>query len=123
MTKRPVLVLALLAPAAWAADICEPLREHIEVRIAASGGSGFAVIVADAETPVEGKVVGTCAQGSRKLVYVRGDKVGVASAARSSVQPAAQRVASAPRAPADNGGVLTECRDGRVLRGHASCGP
>jgi ketosteroid isomerase-like protein len=63
--------LALLAQSAWAADICEPLREQIEVQIAATGKSGFAVMVVDADADVAGKVVGTCARGARKLVYVQ----------------------------------------------------
>ena len=113
--------LAGLAQGAWAADICEPLREQIEVQIAATGKSGFAVIVADADADVAGKVVGTCAKGARKLVYVQaataagGGMVASAKAAR----PAMTAQATRPKGPL----VITECRDGTVVQGNATCKP
>lgn len=114
-----VLGLGLLAQTAWAADICEPLREQIEVQIAATGATGFAVIVVEADAEVAGKVVGTCAMGARKLVYVRGMKVGGASASK----PAVPRPAATPVAKGVDDGIITECRDGTVVRGNATCKP
>ncbi|MGS5088612.1 DUF1161 domain-containing protein [Hydrogenophaga sp. A37] len=111
-----VLGLGLLAPAAWAADICEPLREQIEVQIAATGTTGFAVIVVDADAEVAGKVVGTCAMGARKLVYVR---AGGTPMGAKMVRP----VAAPPVARGKDADMITECRDGTVVRGNANCKP
>jgi Protein of unknown function (DUF1161) len=97
-----------------AADICEPLRQRIEAQIAGTGALSFAVIVVNSEVPVAGKVVGTCAKGARKLVYVRGQEPGAAAA---PARPAAPRASS--RAKEEN--IITECRDGTVVRGSASC--
>jgi Protein of unknown function (DUF1161) len=111
-----LLGLGLLASGAHAADVCEPLREQIEVRIAATGATGFAVVVVDADTEMAGKVVGTCAKGARKLVYVRGAVSG------PGARPA-RPVAAAPVARSKEANTITECRDGTVVRGYASCKP
>jgi len=109
------LALGLVSGGAFAADICEPLREHIEFQIAGTGATGFAVIVVDADAEVAGKVVGTCARGARKLVYVR------ASTPLATGRPA--RPAATVASRTDNADIITECRDGTVVRGNASCKP
>ena len=121
MTTLPLgaLVLGLLAGAAHAADLCEPLREQIEVQIAGTGATGFAVVVVDANAEVAGKVVGTCAKGTRKLVYVRG---AVTAAGGKPARPAAA-AAVAPVARGKDAHIITECRDGSVVRGYATCKP
>lgn len=108
------LSLGLLSSGAFAADICEPLREQIEFQIANNGATDFAVIVVDAEADVAGKVVGTCARGSRKLVYVRASAVQTARLPRSAATVAAR--------PGDED-TITECRDGTVVSGYATCKP
>ena len=116
-----VLGLSLLAGQANAADICEPLREQIEMQIAATGATGFAVVVVDADAEVAGKLVGTCAKGARKLVYVRAGE-GSAVGARAAPRPARPTVtAQAPQSK--KGQVITECRDGTVVQGNAGCKP
>lgn len=115
-THWSALGLGLMAGGAFAADICEPLREHIEFQIAGTGATGFAVIVVDADAEVAGKVVGTCARGARKLVYVRAS--GPLAAGRPA-RPAPSTVASR----AGDEDIITECRDGTVVRGNASCKP
>lgn len=120
-SRRWVAVLGLLmggAGSVQAADICEPLREHIEAQIAATGATGFAVVVVDAEAEVAGKVVGTCGKGARKLVYVRDAVRGGQSAA--TVRPT-QPAAAAPALRTKEADIITECRDGSVVRGSASC--
>lgn len=114
-TRWSALGLGLMAGGAFAGDICEPLREHIEFQIAGTGATGFAVIVVEANAEVAGKVVGTCARGARKLVYVRAGTPQMARPAR----PAAATVASR----AGDEDIITECRDGTVVRGNASCKP
>ena len=114
-----VLGLVLLAGSAQAADVCEPLREQIEVQIAATGATGFAVIVVDVDAEVAGKVVGTCAKGSRKLVYVR---AGGAAPGAKLVRPVGP-AAAPPVARGKDANIITECRDGTVVRGNATCRP
>jgi hypothetical protein len=128
MTTRYLgaLGLALWGQVAWATGICEPLREQIEMQIAATGASGFAVVVVDAKATVEGKVVGTCAGGTRKLVYVRGVKVGGAAATSPGPRPTlppARQGQTGRAAPAADDSIITECRDGTEVRGAASCKP
>lgn len=115
-TRWTALGLGLMTGAAFAGDICEPLREHIEFQIAGTGATGFAVIVVDADAEVAGKVVGTCARGARKLVYVRAS---TPQAAGRPARPAAATVASRT----EDEDIITECRDGTVVRGSASCKP
>ena len=114
-TRWSALGLGLMAGGAFAGDICEPLREHIEFQIAGTGATGFAVIVVDADAEVAGKVVGTCARGARKLVYVR------ASGAPTTSRPARPAATVASRTEDED--IITECRDGTVVRGNASCKP
>ena len=123
MMRFSFLATALVAHGAWAADICEPLREQIETQIAATGKSGFAVMVVDADADVAGKVVGTCAKGSRKLVYVQSAATGgeVVAAAKNARPAAAVTAGLAPKAMGPV--VITECRDGTVVQGNATCKP
>ena len=114
-TRWTALSLGLMTGGAFAGDICEPLREHIEFQIAGTGATGFAVIVVDADAEVAGKVVGTCARGARKLVYVR------ASGAQATGRPA--RPAATVVSRTEDADIITECRDGTVVRGNASCKP
>jgi hypothetical protein len=109
MTKtmtRPLprlLRCAALLCCAWAghpalaADNCDAVREGIEKKIRANGVAEFALEVIDAAASAPGKVVGSCARGTRTIVYRRGDP-GAAAAPAASI-----------RAPAP---VITECKDG-----------
>lgn len=116
-THRTVLGLGLLMAAGTAAaDICEPLREQIEYQIASTGATGFAVVVVDANAQIAGKVVGTCARGSRKLVYVRASTPPVAG------RPARTAPATVAAREQDDD-IITECRDGTEVRGNARCKP
>ncbi|MCB2019131.1 MAG: DUF1161 domain-containing protein [Hydrogenophaga sp.] len=110
-TRLVALTLALAAGPALA-DICEPLREHIEFQIASTGARDFAVVVVDVDDEVPGKLVGTCAHGTRKLVYVRAEK---RRHTPTRVKPSV--------ATASDDHVITECRDGTVVKGNASCTP
>lgn len=93
--RAAVLVLALAAaPALAAPSRCEALREQIEAKIRAAGVAQFSVTVIDAAASAPGKVVGTCDRGARHIVYRRGG----------------------------DEGILTECKDGRVVR-DGRCGP
>ena len=100
-----------LIPMAWAvcanalaADTCESLRADIEAKIRANGVTQFTVVVADIEAEVAGQVVGTCAQGARKIVYARQDGIAPGAAPPRAVQGGDEP-------------VLTECKDGTVSVG------
>jgi hypothetical protein len=94
MKHRLILLLGLLAAgigSAHAADNCEAVRSGIEARIRAGGIANPVVTVVDTAQNAPGQVVGSCAMGSRKIVYVQGD--------------------APPRSSAP---ILTECRDGSM---------
>ena len=99
-------LLALFTTAGASASPCEALRAQIETRIRAAGVTVFTLEVVDAGHAVAGKVVGTCDQGSKKVVYEQGR-----SAERSP--PAAAKPPATPRSDA----ILTECKDGSVSVG------
>lgn len=65
------LLLALASVTAWAAPkSCEELREEIEVKIQAAGVSSYTLeIVANDEVEDSSMVVGSCANGTRKIIY------------------------------------------------------
>lgn len=90
---------------------CEALRAQIEARIRAAGVASFSVTVVPVDAPADGKVVGQCDRGSRKIVYAR--SAGATPAAPTATPAAASASAAARReAP-----VLTECKDGSVRYG------
>lgn len=91
-------------------DNCEALRAQIESKIAASGVVGFSVTVVDANATPGGQVVGSCALGTRQIVYVRPSSASTANAATPAPAP--------PRGSA----VITECKDGSAPIG-GTCKP
>ena len=97
--------LLLASSASHAADTnnCEAIRAQIDAKVRASGVSDFALSVVAADSRVNGRVVGSCDLGSRKIVY---DK-----ASSPSVAPAQSR--TSPRQER----ILTECKDGSVSMG------
>ncbi|MDM0120308.1 DUF1161 domain-containing protein [Variovorax arabinosiphilus] len=106
------LLLAACALAGNAAaqdsNNCEAIRAQIESKIAASGVVGFSVTVVDANANASGQVVGSCALGTRKIVYAR-----PSSASTDNAAPLAS-----PRGSA----MLTECKDGSAPVG-GTCKP
>ena len=68
------VVLALgLAGSAWAQrKDCGELRGEIEAKIKKNGVDKFSLDVVDAGAQADGKVVGTCDGGSKKIVYKKG---------------------------------------------------
>jgi Protein of unknown function (DUF1161) len=51
---------------------CGELKGEIEAKIKKNGVDKFSLDVVDADKPAEGKVVGTCEGGTKKVVYKRG---------------------------------------------------
>jgi len=69
-----VAVLGLgFTGSAWAqAKPCEELKSEIEAKIKKNGVEKFTLDIVDADKQADGKVVGTCQGGTKKIVYKRG---------------------------------------------------
>jgi len=117
------LALALLPSlgAAQAPDNCEPLRAQIQANISGKGVTGFSLSVVAADAAVVGEVVGTCGNGTRKIVYTKGAAPAQATAP-APAQPRAVQAAkpsrpATPQRTTRDDDILTECKDGTVVRG------
>ena len=51
---------------------CEELKGEIDAKIKKNGVEKFSLDIVDANAQAEGKVVGTCDGGTKKIVYKRG---------------------------------------------------
>ena len=101
----PLSVALLATPCA--AKTCEELRSEISAKIQAAGVRDFTVTIVDSASGVPGRVVGSCEQGTKKIVYVQATGGGAAKT------PTAKTPAPQPK----KSPVLTECRDGTVSMG------
>ena len=118
-------LVALLVVPAWGqtavTDNCEPLRERIEANIASKGVTGFAVTVVDANAAAPGDQVGTCGNGTRKIMYLKGAGAQAPAAVPATVQKPPVATPEKSR-PAPKEAILTECKDGTVSMG-GTCKP
>ena len=104
--------LAGAGPAALAASNCDEIKAGIDAKVRAGGVTQFTLTVVDADAKAEGRTVGSCDRGSKKIVY----RAGTASGAPAA--PAAPASSAAKRKPEP---ILTECKDGSVSVG-GDCG-
>jgi hypothetical protein len=130
-TRTPMLkaslTLVLLACASTAslADPCEPIRARIEAQIRDAGVASFTVTAVDLDAAVPGEVVGSCDNGSKKIMYAKGDAgaspkpQAAAPVSRLPPKPAGP-VLRQPANPTPTHQILTECKDGSVSMG-GSC--
>jgi hypothetical protein len=76
MVKLVVAALVVglgLSGYAWAQrKDCGELKGEIEAKIKANGVEKFTLDIVDADAQADGKVVGTCDGGTKKIVYKRG---------------------------------------------------
>ena len=74
MGRLIVAALVLgLSGSTWAqTKPCEELKGEIEAKIKKNGVEKFTLDIVEADKQAEGKVVGTCDGGSKKIVYKRG---------------------------------------------------
>jgi hypothetical protein len=127
------LTFALLAAASAAshADPCEPIRARIEAQIRDAGVASFTVTTVDLDASVSGEVVGSCDNGTKKIVYAKGDASASPKPQAAAPAPAATPPSPlppkppkpAPRRPVNptpTHQILTECKDGSVSMG-GSC--
>lgn len=123
MTVFPLIrwILAgAIAGLAGPAQACEALLAEIDAKIRASGASGYGLVVMGAQEPTTGRVVGSCGQGSKKIVYTppAGAPLAGAAPARGSSGLTTGGTMSAPvlRSSASRaspeGDILTECKPG-----------
>ena len=67
-----IVGLAVSGPALAQRKDCGELKGEIEAKIKKNGVDKFSLDVVDKDAPGEGKVVGTCDGGTKKIVYKRG---------------------------------------------------
>jgi hypothetical protein len=66
-----VVGMAISGPALAQRKDCGELKGEIEAKIKKNGVEKFTLEVVEADKQAEGKVVGTCDGGSKKIVYKR----------------------------------------------------
>lgn len=70
LTAVGVLVFAAMCAQAQAAGKpCEDLKTEIAAKLDAKGVKGYTLDIVEKDKDAEGKVVGTCEGGSKKIIY------------------------------------------------------
>lgn len=112
---RPLLACVpfLLTCSMASADNCESISAQIDSKIRATGQTNYSLTIVDASSAGTGKVVGSCATGTRKIVYVA---VAASAATVLSAGSSAAR-ASKMRKPTRTSDIITECKDGSMSLG------
>ncbi len=68
-----VAVALGMSSTAWAQKkSCDELKSEIEAKIKKNGVEKFSLDVVDKDAQSDGKVVGTCDGGAKKIVYKKG---------------------------------------------------
>jgi hypothetical protein len=67
-----LVALSMTGPALAQRKSCDELKGEIEAKIKKNGVEKFSLDVVEKDAQAEGKVVGTCDGGSKKIVYKRG---------------------------------------------------
>ena len=95
-----VLLFVPACAHAQAAKTCEDLKTEIAAKLDAKGVKSYTLeIVAKDDTATEGKVVGTCGGGTKKIMYKRGEAAPAETPA-TPAKPAAPAKPATPAAPA-----------------------
>jgi hypothetical protein len=71
MKAYVLLVASLAMSTALAAKPCEEVKSEIAAKLDAKHVSGYTLDVVPAEQAGDGKVIGSCEGGSKKIVYTR----------------------------------------------------
>jgi hypothetical protein len=89
MAKSILTALALtLACSAFNASNCEAIQSQVEAKIRGSAVTQFTLTTVETNAPVNGRVVGTCDLGRKKIVYLQGASPSQLEAERVSPQTA-----------------------------------
>jgi outer membrane lipoprotein-sorting protein len=67
-----VASMLIVLPASAQVKPCEELKSEIEAKIKNNGVKDFTLTIVDKDQAEDGKVVGTCDGGTKKIVYKRG---------------------------------------------------
>jgi hypothetical protein len=81
--------LLIASPVLAQVKACEDLKGEIDAKIKGNGVAAFSTTIVDKDAAEDGKVVGTCEGGTKKIVYKRGEATAAAPAAAASPAPAA----------------------------------
>jgi len=71
-TALALLLALAVTPALAQRKDCNELKGEIDVKITNNGVKVFTTTIVDMDAPEDGKVVGTCDGGTKKIVYKRG---------------------------------------------------
>ncbi len=71
LSSAAILATLLTVPAMAQAKSCEELKSEIEAKIRQNGVAEFTLTVVDKDAEEDGKVVGTCGGGTKKIIYKR----------------------------------------------------
>ncbi|GAA5159456.1 DUF1161 domain-containing protein [Viridibacterium curvum] len=63
---------ALAFSPAWAAKSCDELKSEIEAKLQGHGVKSYTLDVVVSDASGDGKVVGTCETGKKKILYKKG---------------------------------------------------
>ena len=119
------LALTLLLASTARANNCDAIRADIDARVRANGIGNHSLSVVDRAALAPGRVVGTCDQGSKKILMIQpgwsamaavpGQAAAGPAAGPAAGQPATSRREARRNAASDD--ILTECRDGSIVTG------
>ncbi|MDR1976673.1 MAG: DUF1161 domain-containing protein [Campylobacteraceae bacterium] len=71
--KKTALFLVCIGMMSVYATPCEEVIEMISNKIKANGVSAFTLEAIDKGSPTDGKIVGVCGEGTKDIVYKRGN--------------------------------------------------
>jgi len=85
-----VASLLIASPALAQVKPCEELKGEIDAKIKNNGVAAFTTTIVDKDAAEDGKVVGTCEGGTKKILYKRGEATAAAPAAPAPAQKSPQ---------------------------------
>jgi len=72
-TALALLLALAVTPALAQRKDCNELKSEIDAKITKNGVQVFTTTIVDKDATEDGKVVGTCDGGTKKIVYKRGE--------------------------------------------------
>jgi hypothetical protein len=66
-----VLLFVSVSAHAQAAKSCDELKDEISKKLDAKGVKGYTLDIVAKDKDAEGKVVGTCDGGTKKIIYIK----------------------------------------------------
>jgi len=80
LATAAVLLFVSVPAHAQAPKACEELKSEIAAKLDAKGVKGYTLDIVAKDKDAEGKVVGTCDGGSKKIIYTKGAAAAAAPA-------------------------------------------